>query len=231
LDTNKNQSRHSDVVEKKKRTWEFVDISMLYNVISNVMDGFSSNSIVTSESLTTSHERHRMKILACLIGLTGTDFTRSLPHMSPGKIWEALSVKSIWFGLLRSFDYNSGSLVVTEACDILIANLYKKNFAKHTHGGPLKNVLSSLQSSKLAPRTKSQLPSAARIETTIKNINWLLIYWKCLSPIPTKLPETKREMDSVSIWDHSVCFPDAVAPEYGFKRAKSGGPVQWLDAT
>jgi hypothetical protein len=79
-------------------------------------------------------------------------------------------------------------------------------------------------------RTKGQLPSVARIEATIKNINWLLIYWKCLPPVPTVVPDAQQEIDSVPIWDHSVCFPDAVSTEYGFKRAKANGPVQWLDA-
>jgi hypothetical protein len=62
--------------EKKKRTWEYVDIAMLYNALSNVMDGFSTNSIVCARGVTNSHDQHRMKIMACLIGLTGTDFTR-----------------------------------------------------------------------------------------------------------------------------------------------------------
>jgi hypothetical protein len=193
------------------------------------MDGLSSNSIVSASSVTSSHDAHRMKIVACLIGLTGTDFTRSLPFLSPGKIWEALNVKAIWFGLLRAFDCQTDSLLVADACDKLVAHLYKNNFAKHTHGSTLQSVLSSVQSSKLSVSTKTKMPSAARVETTIKNINWLLIYWKCFSPVPTAVPETQIELDTLPIWDHSVCFPDAVAPEYGFKRTKAGGAVQWLD--
>jgi hypothetical protein len=149
--------------------------------------------------------------------------------MSPVKIWEALSVKTVWFALLRAYDYNKDCLLVAEACDVLVAHLYKNNYPKHTHGGALKSVLSSLQSSKLSARTKSQLPSVARVEATIKNINWLLIYWKCFSPVPADVPSTQLELDSVPIWDHSGCFPDAVTPEYGFKRKKAGGAVQWLD--
>ena len=125
---------------------------MLYNVLSNVMDGFSTNAIVTSRNPSSSHDNHRMKILASLIGLTGTDFTRSLPHLSPPKIWEALNNKTIWFGLLRAFDYQTDRMVVADACDMLVAQLYKNNYPKHTHGGSLKNVLSSLQSSKLSVR-------------------------------------------------------------------------------
>jgi hypothetical protein len=143
---------NAEPAAKKKRTWEYVDITMLYNVLSNVMDGFSTNSIVTSRNANGSHDNHRMKILACLIGFTGTDFTRSLPHLSPAKIWDALSHKHIWFGLLRSFDYSTDRLVVEDACNILIAHLYKNNFPKHTHGTDLKSVLSSLQSSKLSVR-------------------------------------------------------------------------------
>jgi hypothetical protein len=71
--------------------------------------------------------------------------------------------KKIWFALLRSFDYQTGSLIVEDACDIFIALLYKRNYPKHTQGASgLKAVLASLQNSKLADRTKGQLPSKAR---------------------------------------------------------------------
>jgi hypothetical protein len=193
------------------------------------MDRFSTNSIVHLHSATNSHDRHRMKIMACLIGLTGTDFTRSLPQLSPAKIWESLNNKTVWFGLLRAFDYKTECLLVKDTCDAFVAALYKDNFAKHTHGASLVSVFSSLQSSKLSDRTKSQLPSVARIETTVKNINWLLLYWNCVPPISSVVPDTQVERDTVPIWDHTGCFPDAVAPEYGFKRVKKGGAVQWLD--
>jgi hypothetical protein len=225
----KRSASESKAEKKPPREWEYVDISTLYQVLSNVMDGFSTNSIVHAHSATNSHDKHRMKIMACLIGLTGTDFTRSLPHLSPVKIWDSLNNKKVWFGLLRAFDYHTGCLLVQDTCDTFVAPLYKNNFVKHTQGSNLVSVFSSLQSSKLADRTKSQLPSVARIETTVKNINWLLIYWNCVSPIPSVVPDTQEERDTASIWDHTGCFPDAVAPEYGFKRVKKGGAVQWLD--
>jgi hypothetical protein len=79
-------------------------------------------------------------------------------------------------------------------------------------------------------RTKRELPTVARVETTIKNINWLLIYWKCIQPAVTRVPDTPEERETLAIWDHSVCFPDAVSQEFGFKRATRGkGAVQWLD--
>lgn len=74
------------------------------------------------------------------------------------------------------------------------------------------------------------MPSVARVETTVKNINWLLIYWKCIQPAVSAVPETVAEQERVDIWDHSVCFPDAVCEQFGFKRSKKGaGAVQWLD--
>lgn len=217
-------------VTKKPRTWEFVDISILYNVLRNIMDGFSTNSIISSRSPTSSHDKHHMQILAAMIGLTGTDFSRSLPHLSPCKIWDAMSVKTVWFAMLRAFNYENGQLVLDDACNILISSLYKNNFSKHTHGTSLKSVLSSLQVSKLSEKTKRELPSVARIETTIKNINWLLIYWKCHSPKKAPPPQNTSEAQTADIWDHSVCFPEAVNEEYGFKRAKGVGAVQWLDS-
>jgi hypothetical protein len=79
---------------------------------------------------------------------------RSLPHLSPGKIWEALNVKRIWFGLLRAFDHEESNLVVEDACDQLVAHLYKNNYPLHARGENLKGVLATLQSSKLSIRTK-----------------------------------------------------------------------------
>jgi hypothetical protein len=51
---------------------------------------------------------------------------------------------------------------VEDVCEF-IALLYKRNYPKHTQGASgIQAVLSTLQTSKLADRTKGQLPSKAR---------------------------------------------------------------------
>lgn len=68
-----------------------------------------------------------------------------------------------------------------DACNFFIAQLYKQKFAKHTQGETLDEILLALQNSKLSQRIKDQLPSLARVEVTMRNINWLLVYWECRS--------------------------------------------------
>ena len=59
-------------------------------------------------------------------------------------------------------------------------------FEKHTDSRKgMAKVLMELKASKISDRTKDSLPSEARLETTVKNSNWVLQYWTCDScPAP-----------------------------------------------
>jgi hypothetical protein len=137
---------------RKPRTWEFVDVTLLYNTLSKLMVGFSSKSFFGVPGGGVAPPVHHMKLLACLIGFTGTDFTRGLPRLTPGRIWDALGSKKMWAGFRDSFHGESTSLVVDHVCDCFVAQLYKEVFPKHTSGNNLSVVLRSLQSSKLSDK-------------------------------------------------------------------------------
>ena len=76
-------------------------------------------------------------------------------------------------------------------------------------------------------KTRRDLPSCARVSTTFRNINWLLQYCTC---IPPRHEEEEDVVDGVALaetkeclWDCSVCYPDPVCAEYGFKYRETAG--------
>jgi hypothetical protein len=119
----------------------------------------------------------------------------------------------------------------------LCNRIYQHKFAKQlsSSGGSsalLPNVLGALKgpSSKLAEKTRRELPTTERVETTFRNINWLLCYWMCTPPAAATLTSSS----SSSQWDYNACYPDPISPEYGFAMVKKKNStqlvVQWLDA-
>jgi hypothetical protein len=202
---------------KKERKYEYVSIPRLYNDIHSYMEGLSTKPWANK----TSHGKHYMKILAVLVGFGGTDFTRSLPQIGVQWLMDALENGRIWYSLLGSFNLETECLDVQKTCDGFVANLYRHKFAKHVsiHATTLQEILNSLQrpQCKLSQRTKKNLPSCAQIVATVKNINFVLDYWKCRQPV--------QSTDEVT-WDNSSCFADYL--QYGFKLGR-GGAVQYED--
>jgi hypothetical protein len=68
------------------REWEYVDIPKLH---AGMQEAFTRICpMVTRNPL---HRYHYMRMLAVLIGLSGTDFSRGLPHVGPGVAFVLLS--------------------------------------------------------------------------------------------------------------------------------------------
>lgn len=110
-----------------------------------------------------------MRMIASLIALTGTDFSRKLPQITPKKVWEVLPVRTVWDGLERAFDPESSSLRVEEACDLLVSALYSLKFCNHVPApcpSTVEGVIAALKRSKLSDKTKAQIPSRLRIEAS-----------------------------------------------------------------
>lgn len=220
--------------QKPRRSMEYVNIPLLYHSMSEALRqcGAHQGPEVC---------RNHMRLLACLIALTGTDFTRKLPQISPKRVWDLLPVKGVWSGLLESYDADAGQMVPRETCDRFIAHLYSQKFSNHVPAGvdTLSGVLHAIGGSKLSEKTKDQLPSVARADTTVRNANWVLRYWECRQPVPSPLPSLEaqeegeiceQEVECVEPWDHSQCYPDPLCPEFGFKVSKARkDAVQWLD--
>ena len=123
-----------------------------------------------------------MSMMLSLIGLTGTDFTRNMPQLSGKTVFGMLP--DIWIGLMQAYRPETGQLDINSAADNVVATLYLSKFASHFRGcdgeaiESLGGVLDRLQMSKLSQRTRDALPTIPRIVCTLRNVNWLLQYWR-----------------------------------------------------
>lgn len=177
--------------DKPGRVYEYVDASLLYEVLVCLM----IPQCMGGARLST-HDGHEMSMLACLIGLSGTDFTRGLPLVSGKSIYEFLP--DLWPRLCRCYDPDTRQLAPGSAVDLLVPRIYHCKFQKHAPDADLASVLGALRGSKLSDKTKDRLPQPGTVLCTLQNINWLLRYWRELSP------------------------PDPVQAEFGYVRARTG---------
>lgn len=149
----------------------------------------------------------QLHCLVALIAMTGTDFSRNLPLLKPKRLWTMLP--NVLPALIRCFRLDephehwllpSDSLPrddfgqvmacrypqidVESAVDTVVPAIYKGLFPAHTGErattfGP---TMAKLRTSRLADRTKQLLPSEARASCTMRNANFLLLYWTAASP-------------------------------------------------
>jgi len=177
---------------KTGRVYEYVDVRALYEYLVCMVVPQS----MAGSSLVTSHVGHEISMLVCLIGLSGTDFTRGLPLVSGKSLYEFLP--DLWMRLCRSYDPGARQLEPDSALELLVSRIYHRKFSNHAPDSDLGSVMGSLKQSKLSEKTKNGLPSAEVVLCTVKNVNWLLRYW------------------------HELCPPDPVQPEFGFWRTRTG---------
>jgi hypothetical protein len=188
---------------RKKNTKEYVDIATLYHSMNSLIHQFVGGGKI---------EGSYMRAIAALIGLTGTDFSRKLPQITPTKIWEALSdpKSRLGSGLVKAFDTNNSQLRIDEACNSLVAQIYAIKFINHVPmscRGSIDAVLKALKRSKLSEKTKDQLPSRLRymhaplfFDSSILQPQKTL---ECLLPmlyIDSLFSQPKKKIDRLSRW-------------------------------
>lgn len=173
------------------RLYEYVDVRLLYDALVGMVVPQA-----LGRSRLSSHDGHEISLLVCLIGLSGTDFTRGLPLVSGKTLYDFLP--SLWVRLCRSYDTSARQLVPDAALDLLVSRIYHRKFERHTADRDMSDVLARLKASKLSGKTKDRLPEAETLLCTLRNTNWLLRYWRELDP------------------------PDPVQEEFGFCRTKTG---------
>ncbi len=177
--------------QRTGRVYEYVDVRAVYECFVCMVAPQS-----TSGGCVVSHAGHEISMLVCLIGLSGTDFTRGLPLVSGKTLYDFLP--DVWMRLCRSYDPGTRQLSPESALELLVSRIYHKKFSNHAPDSGLGAVMGSLLQSKLSEKTKERLPSPEVLHCTVRNVNWLLRYWRELSP------------------------PNPVQPEFGFCRLRSG---------
>ena len=178
---------------KQGRVYEYVNVRLLYDALRYMVI-----PQCTSRVAITSHVGHEMSMLVCLIGLSGTDFTRGLPLVSGKTIYDYMP--DLWSRLARAYNPLTRQLMPEAALDQVISTIYKRKFERHSGGaGSLAATLACIKGSeKLSSKTRDRLPSAETLHCTVRNVNWLLCYW------------------------HQPDYPDPVQPQFGFAKDKKG---------
>ena len=126
-------------------------------------------------------EHWEIKLFITLLGLSGTDFTRNLPLVSPSKMWASLSI------VVSTFAMDGPATVHQKQCKRLVELLYAETFPKHIDAFERgMSVWHQAQASKLGARNKALIPTDARIRCTLKNLNFLMAYWVTFKP-PTAI--------------------------------------------
>lgn len=187
-----------------RRTFEYVSIPLLHSKLRDVV------MQCMGRVRPASHDGHLMSMLVGLIGLTGTDFSRQMPQVSGKSVFGFLP--DLVPLLLISYDPARMQFDVAQTADRLVTGIYTAKFSSHIKARPatLEHALGLLRSSKLSQRTVNSLPSSQQIRCTVRNVNWILRYWR--------EPETAPNPSEVS---------EGGQPTYGFVKHK--GLVAYAD--
>jgi len=189
------------VTRCSNRTYEYVNIPMLYLSLRSIFAQCTGSH--SGGGFMSIYSPYLMSLVTALIGLTGTDYTRHMPQLSGKTVFGLL--QDILPSLMRSFNVEENQLDIEKAIDVLVAGIYATKFGIHVQTSKasknfsLQTVLQSLRTSKLSQRTKESFPTLNQIQCTIKNVNWLLLYWT---------------------WPERV--PSPLDPRFGFQKNKKG---------
>jgi hypothetical protein len=117
---------------RNPREFEYVDIPALYKGLRACFSGMCRTFRRSSQ-----YDHHYMRVLAVLICLSGTDFTRGLPLVGPATLWDMVQERCVFAPLLQCYSVRSGLVRVGLARGSLVSNIYMKKFASHfKNAGP-----------------------------------------------------------------------------------------------
>lgn len=127
--------------QKHAREYEYVSIPVLYAGMRDVFERLGTRTSILTGRMRKSY----MRMLAVLIGLGGTDFSRGLPLIGPYTLWELLvGNPNAFSNLLQLYSTKRGLVRVKCACNGMACNLYMLKFASHFGGGKVKGAKGSV---------------------------------------------------------------------------------------
>lgn len=189
LPTTATRKKRKTTEEKPKKQKCWVDIQALFLTILQTMRRCVSSlpqSLGNGERQLTEADVVHAVVLFMLCA--GTDFSRPLPWLGPKRLWDHLP--SVAMQLILSVPAGGSMLQEELLLHAVIAKLYQRVFTKHVSPSAktLPKVLVQLKHSKLAASVKAKMPSVPQVVTTIKNLRWVLQYWKTYNgKVPTPL--------------------------------------------
>lgn len=148
---------------KREEKMEFIDIDTLHQCLKEAFNRASRGK---------GHGHcWEIKLFITLLGLSGTDFTRNLPLVSPLKIWECLPLVAQTFGM------ETDTRINLDQGKRIVELLYSEAYPKHIDPYSRASIWHQAQVSKLGARNKALIPTDARIRCTLRNLNFLMEYW------------------------------------------------------
>ena len=193
---------------KKKETIPkgWVDMQLLFITIARCIKSGKGGSFLNLRSNEPYTDGDTVHATVMLMLCAGTDFSRSFYMLGPKTIWDNIS-------------FLSGSLLQSASCEVddalfldgVIAKLYRIVYKKHVPGiaSSLAVTLGRLKRSSLSAGTKTKLPTEEQAQATIKNLKWVLDYWKMYNgSVETPLDGSNGFMMCPE--SHQVIFTDKV---------------------
>jgi len=160
---------------RAKLEYEIVHVNMLVEMLHLSMKQAVPRNIDTGDAL------HLNAVLIFVVLLCGCDYSKKLPRIGVRGVWERLHI--LVPALLTSTSYNQQEVFVVDVdqtINTMVSGLYASAFSKHVdaqNAGDMDAVLLQLQHSKLAAKTKQDMPTHESLRTMILNIEWVINYW------------------------------------------------------
>ena len=170
------QFKQSDAAKPKaKKVW--VDIQLIYLTLERCIE----QSIRTDQRFFPDQRKdHYMSVVVFMMLCAGTDFSRALPLLGPCRLWECLPYVS-QYGI---FAFENEDQIIDVLKNLVVNIVYKTLFAKHIKGkcSTWTETKRSIDASNgLSSTTKQRIPEEIRIDTTLRNILWVMRYWSSVN--------------------------------------------------
>lgn len=175
--------RKAEGKQTRKTEYEIINVKKLVATIH-----IAIRQSVGEELVLSPHQMTRFAVFLMLI--TGSDYSRKMPSIGPSFVWENLHI-SIPLLALCIEEGDTEFTVNENACmDLLFSALYREKFQKHVKedSSSFDQVVNDLQTSKLAERTKRNLPSRVSITCLIRSVVWTMKYWELPNDNPPVEP-------------------------------------------
>jgi hypothetical protein len=165
------------------REYEIVDVCALLHLLQAAV-----RQSVGSELVLPAH--HVTHIIVVLALLTGSDYNRKLPLVGPRHLWEQVGELVPMLLMSSNAGTSESELRIDPELwlNVFIKHVYCQKFGKHVgrlrEDASFAETIDALKSSKLAERTKALLPRPEQVACTLRNIMWVLEYWKLENASP-----------------------------------------------
>jgi len=167
--------------ERKRLEYEIIHVNLLVHVLHARMALASADN--TTGLPTATAPAHLTAMLSFMVLLCGCDYSKKLPRIGVKSLWDNFDVVVPGMLACTSYSDNVFSVDAQQSIDGLIASLYTRIYTKHV--GPstagaqnsMLTVLTRLHASTLSEKTKLELPTHLSLNTTLRNIEWVINYW------------------------------------------------------